>query len=266
MIVVADVHQRRGGRTILAGVDVDVPPGTCTALAGGNGASKSSLLGAMVALAPVDRGSIRIAGHDPADRRARARLAYLPECFQPPAYLTGGELLRTMRRLYGQPPDDSAIAAASAELGLSATALDRPVAAYSKGMVQLLGLAGCLLSERPLLILDEPMSGLDPGARLRLRAALARRAAAGATVLFTTHLLADAERFADWVAILDTGRIVAAASPAELRARYGCADLERAVVANLGLGVAGSACAVGPDGAACADPPTRRGRVPGCGA
>ncbi len=139
-----------------------------------------------------------------------------------------------MLALYGAAPANSEIARVCGQLGLGSEALGRSVQTYSKGMSQMLGLAACLLSERPVLVLDEPMSGLDPTARVRLQGALREHREAGGTILFTTHLMADAEALADRVAVLHDGRIVADAAPGELMAQHGVADLESAFVACIG--------------------------------
>jgi ABC-2 type transport system ATP-binding protein len=230
------VHRRMGGREVLAGVDLGVAPGETVALVGANGAGKSTLIRALLDLRAIDRGTIRLEGHHHTERRARARVAYLPERFQPPYYLAGRGFIDYMLALYGVPPAEVPVAEVCATLGLDAAALARSVQTYSKGMAQLLGLAACLLSRRPLLVLDEPMSGLDPAARLRLQEALAQRRADGATVLFSTHLMADAEALADRVAILHGGRIVADARPRELARHYGADTLETAFVHCVGEG------------------------------
>jgi len=231
MIAIEGVRRAQGGQAILAGVDLAVARGESIALLGANGAGKSTLLKALVDIGGIDAGRITIDGIDHRDHRARAVLAYLPERFQPPHYLRGREFLHAMRALYGRKANDAEVAATAAALGLAADDLDKPVQAYSQGMVQMLGLAACLLAERPLLVLDEPMSGLDPVARQRLADALGQRHAAGTTLLFTTHLLADAELLADRVAILHAGRIAALGTPAALCQRFDAPDLGAAFAA-----------------------------------
>jgi len=224
------VQRTLGGRTVLAGVDLAVGAGETVALVGANGAGKSTLIRALLDLRAIDGGRIRLEGRDHTERQARSRLAYLPERFQPPYYLTGLGYVRYMLALYGVRAADAPIADVCGDLGLDGAALARSVRGYSKGMSQLLGLAACLLSGRPLLILDEPMSGLDPTARQRFQAALLRRRDAGETTLFTTHLMPDAEAVADRVAVLHGGRIVADEAPSALAARYHAANLEAAFV------------------------------------
>jgi ABC-2 type transport system ATP-binding protein len=234
IIELRGVRRGLGGRDVLAGVDLEMAAGETVALVGANGAGKSTLIRSLLDLRSVDAGAIRIAGREHTDRRARERLAYLPERFQPPYYLQGRGFIHYMLALYGVQLATGAVDALCAQLGLPAEALQAPVQTYSKGMAQMLGLAACLLSQRAVLVLDEPMSGLDPGARVRLEGVLQQHRAAGTTLLFTTHLLADVEALADRIAVLHQGRIVADASPGELTARYGGDDLEAAFVRCVG--------------------------------
>ena len=222
------LRREAGGRAVLDGVDLEVAAGEIVALIGGNGAGKSTLIRTALDLRAAHGGQVRIGGRPNTDRQARAAVAYLPERFQAPAYLRGRDFLAYMLSLYGTTGDLAAAHSLAGELGLDAGVLDTVVATYSKGTGQLLGLAACLASGRPLLVLDEPMDGLDPAARVRLRAALARRRDEGASVLFSSHLLADAAELADRVAILHAGRIAAAGSVDEICRRFGVDDLEGA--------------------------------------
>ena len=215
------VRRNLNSRPVLAGADLELGAGETVALIGANGAGKSTLLRVVLDLRAVH-------GRANTDRRARADVAYLPERFQPPAYLTGDGFLDYMLALYRAPRPGNAGREAAAALGLSRATLADRVATYSKGTAQLLGLAACLASARSLMLFDEPMDGLDPSARVRLRQALEVRRDAGASVLFSTHLLADAAELADRVAILHGGRIVAEGTPDQLCGRYDAPDLETA--------------------------------------
>lgn len=229
------VQRHLADRAVLAGVDLAVQRGETVALVGANGAGKSTLIRALLDLRGIDAGSIRLDGRPHTERAARARVAYLPERFQPPYYLRGRGFLEYMLALYGVRPGDVSIEDVCARLGLGRDALDQSVQTFSKGMAQMLGLAACLLSKRPILVLDEPMSGLDPTARVRLQEVLSEQREGGTTVLFTTHLLQDAEALADRIAILHGGHIVADGPPALLTREYGAGTLEAAFVRCVGL-------------------------------
>ena len=112
-------------------------------------------------------------------------------------------------------------------------ALTRPIRGYSKGMVQKLGLLATLLTDRPLLILDEPMSGLDPKARIRLKQQLADYRSRGRTIFMSSHILADHDELCDRVAVLHQGRLGYVGSPAGLKERQGAATLETAFLAEI---------------------------------
>lgn len=226
---VRELKKGYGAAEILAGVSLAVREGEFFALVGVNGAGKTTLIKCLLDFCEVQSGAIEIFGLPHRHRRARARLAFLPERFVAPYYLSGREFLRYMSRLYGAaPPDGAALAAVAGHLDLDPVALDKPVRALSKGMAQKLGLAAVLLSGRDLLVLDEPMSGLDPKARALLKAHLRALRDRGRSLFFSTHLLADVEALCDRMAILHGGRLRFVGSPAECRERFGAASLEAA--------------------------------------
>jgi ABC-2 type transport system ATP-binding protein len=227
------VARRQGGRAVLDGVDLDLPAGTILGLAGINGAGKTTLIRCLLDFCALDAGEIAIAGRPHTEPSARQPLAYLPERFNPPAWLTGREFLAHVRALHALPADRAKAAACAAELGLDEAALLRPVREYSKGMAQKLGLAGTLQLDKTLYVLDEPASGLDPQARALFRRALHARRQAGAAVLMTSHALADVHDLCDTIAILHDGRIRFAGTPAACIERFGTAGLEQAFLAAI---------------------------------
>ncbi|MDH4189111.1 MAG: ABC transporter ATP-binding protein [Betaproteobacteria bacterium] len=224
------VVRKFGAREILAGVDLDVPAGAAFGLVGANGAGKTTLIKCILDLSRPERGTIELFGVSNREPEARRRLASVPERFVPPYYLLGREFIEMTRRLAGAPPAPESIRRLCAELELEAEALARPVRQLSKGMTQKLGLIACLLVERDLYVLDEPMSGLDPASRVAVKTVLARLAAQGRTLLFTSQVLADIEELCASLAILEQGRILFRGAPAELRARYPATDLEQSFI------------------------------------
>lgn len=216
------------GAAVLNGVELEVAPGELFGLTGVNGAGKTSLIKCLFDFCALDGGRIDIFGQPHHQPAARAPLAYLPERFMPPYYLSGAEFLRYVLQLQKLPYDAAAAAATATALALEPAALARSVRDYSKGMTQKLGLAACLLAPKPLYVLDEPMSGLDPQARALLKQHLRERRAAGSGLFFTSHALADIEELCDRMAILHQGRIAFAGTPAECRARFGADSLEQA--------------------------------------
>jgi len=222
------VSKRFGSATVLREVDFELHPRQFLGLAGLNGAGKTTLIKCLLDFCDVDSGTIEIQGLSSRRPEARSRLAFLPEQFVPPYFLTGREFVRTTLALSDRAYDEEATRAMFADLDLAHEALDKPVRLYSKGMTQKLGLAACFLSARDLYVLDEPMSGLDPLARARVKARLALLREQGRTLLVTSHSLADIEEICDHMAVLHGGGIVFSGAPEALRQRFCGQSLETA--------------------------------------
>jgi len=227
-IRVAALTKRYGAAAALAGVDLEVARGESFGLVGANGAGKTTLMKCLLDLCAADAGEVEIFGIDARRAGARAGLSYVPERFAPPHYLRCGEFLAAAAALAGGRYDAVRAQRLLDELELDAGALARPVRSLSKGMTQKLGLAAGFLVERDLYVLDEPMSGLDPAARVAVKSVLRRLAEEGRTLFFTSHVLADVEELCSAIAVLDRGRVRFRGSPAELRERFAAPDLERA--------------------------------------
>ena len=227
-IRIAALAKRYGAAAALAGVDLEVARGESFGLVGANGAGKTTLIKCLLDLCAADAGAIEIFGVDARRAGARAGLSYVPERFVPPHYLRCDEFLSAAAALGGGGYDPQRAGRLLDELELDAGALAKPVRSLSKGMTQKLGLAAGFLVERDLYVLDEPMSGLDPAARVAVKSVLRRLGAEGRTLFFTSHVLADVEELCSAIAVLDRGRVRFRGPPAELRARYAEPDLERA--------------------------------------
>ena len=225
---IAALVKRYNRHPALAGADLAVAAGEAFGLVGANGAGKTTLIKCLLDLCAFDSGSIEIFGVAARNPAARRRLAYLPERFNPPYYLRGREFLAVMSELAGERYDTSAAVEIFDQLQLDRDALERPARTLSKGMTQKLGLAGCFLLPRDLYVLDEPMSGLDPAARVAVKAVLRRLAAQGRTLFFTSHVLADVDELCTSIAVLEGGRVRFRGAPAALCTRYQEPSLERA--------------------------------------
>src|SRR5471030_3121989 len=201
------VRKSYGRQAVLQEINLEIAAGMTFGLVGINGAGKTTLIKCLLDFCHVDLGRIEIFGTRHTDSRARARLAFLPERFMPPYFLTGRDFLNYMLTLDARVAGEDQLRAMFAALDLDAAALDRPVRAYSKGMTQKLGLAACLLSGRDLYVLDEPMSGLDPKARACAKELLLGVKAQGCTLLLTSHSLADIEEICDHMAVLHQGTL-----------------------------------------------------------
>jgi ABC-2 type transport system ATP-binding protein len=208
---------RRRPRRALDDVSFEIRTGEIFGLLGPNGAGKTTTLKLLTNLIWPTSGSATVLGRPPGDVTARQRLGFLPE--NPTFYdhLTGMEVLSYFAGLFGYTGADRQ---ARAERALDAVGIgddrSRPLRQYSKGMIQRVGLAQALVNDPELVILDEPTSGLDPLGRREVREMLLRLRGEGRTILFSSHILSDAEWLCDRVAILSRGRLVAVGTVADL--------------------------------------------------
>lgn len=215
----------------LVDVSFEVRRGEFFGLVGENGAGKTTLIKCLLDFCDIDGGGIEIFGIGHRTTASRAPLAYLPERFNPPYYLTGRDFLKYMLELHGTPYDESRVLEVLSALDLEFVALGKPARTYSKGMTQKLGLAASLLSGKGLLVLDEPAGGLDPKARALLKREIARLRDGRHTIFLTSHALADIDEMCDRMAVLHAGRVRFLGTPDELRARAGSRGLEQAFLA-----------------------------------
>jgi ABC-2 type transport system ATP-binding protein len=225
---IAGLKKRYGKFEALGGVELEVAAGEAFGLVGANGAGKTTLIKCMLDLTACDAGAIEIFGAPALRPAARRRLSYLPERFNPPHYLRAREFLAAMCELAGERYDVARVDTLLHELELDRNVLEQPVRTLSKGMTQKLGLAGCFAVPRDLYVLDEPMSGLDPAARVAVKSLLRRLAAEGRTLFFTSHVLADVEELCSSIAVLERGRVRFRGTPAGLCERHAEPNLERA--------------------------------------
>jgi ABC-2 type transport system ATP-binding protein len=220
--------KRYGALVALDNVDLSIAQREAFGLVGANGAGKTTLIRCLLDLTACDQGRIAIFGVSARQAPSRLRLSYLPERFMPPHYLSGREFLRTLAALGRASYDEARTRALIAELELEPAVLERPVRTLSKGMTQKLGLAAALCLERELYVLDEPMSGLDPAARVAVKSVLSRLSREGRTLFFTSHVLADVDELCSSIAVLERARLRFRGSPRALCERYGERSLERA--------------------------------------
>jgi len=223
-----DVHKKYGTQHVLKGVQLSMLQGEFLGLAGVNGAGKTTMIKCLLDLASLNSGTISIDGRPHTETDSRNALAFLPEKFTPPYYLTGRDFLNYMAALHGVTTDQAGSESMLTTLDFDTTYLNKPVRQLSKGMSQKLGLAACFLSGRPLYLLDEPMSGLDPRARACLKQYLLKLKQAGKSLFFSTHLLSDVEAICDRVAILHDGVIRFIGTPVECCNQYNAATFEQA--------------------------------------
>ena len=223
-----NVVKRYANKVVLDEVELSVKQGEFFGLVGMNGSGKSTLIKSILDLIGIDAGKITIHDHSHRQVVSRNNVAYLPDRFSPPAHLRGYDFIQYMLRLHGSDCGQQKIDDVLDELELDKKILTGSVNKLSKGMTQKLGLASCLLSGKSLLILDEPMSGLDPRARVLFKNQLARLKQQGVTVFFSSHVLADVEEMADTMGVLHNSKIYFSGSPEDFKQKFGGTNVEQA--------------------------------------
>lgn len=227
-IHLSDVNLSYGNHDVLRGLTLHVDAGEIYALLGGNGAGKSTTMSMLLGFARPDSGTVQIAGHDPAAEpdKARAQVAYVPENVALYEHLTARENAAYLLALSGRHPAADAIEGAFEATGLQEAAWGKRLGGFSKGMRQKVAIAIALLREVPVLLLDEPSSGLDPRATADFNRLIHQVARKGAAVLMVTHDLLSAADIADRIGFLESGRIVDEAS-AQGEERFDVRELHR---------------------------------------
>jgi ABC-2 type transport system ATP-binding protein len=230
------LRREYGTTAAVADLDLSIPEGSVAALVGPNGAGKTTLLRMIAALLEPTSGTAVVADRDAREdpRGVHAAVGYLPDFFGLYEELTARQCLRYFHLAYRLPePADARIEEVLSLVDLKAAA-DRPIESLSRGMRQRLGLARTLLHDPRLLLLDEPASGLDPGARRELQDLLRRLASAGKTIIVSSHILSELEDYCSHVVMLDRGRLVFSGTVAEARGRAGGVRRLRLSVAGAG--------------------------------
>ncbi|WP_221088150.1 ABC transporter ATP-binding protein [Deinococcus aquaedulcis] len=221
-IEVQGFTKRYGRHQAVSDLSFRVPPGQVFGLLGSNGAGKTTTIRALVGLTRPSSGAVRVAGFDvwKEPLRAKAAFGYIPD--RPYLYgkLSARELLRFVGQLYRVPGADTTI-----DRWLDVFRLtdfgNEPVETYSHGMRQKVAIIAALLPDPPVLIVDEPLVGLDPHAARQVRELFRDHADRGRAVLLTTHSLPLAEAVCDRLVVLDRGRVLGEGTMDDLRARTG---------------------------------------------
>jgi ABC-2 type transport system ATP-binding protein len=218
-----------GGVRALDGVDLEVPAGTVLGLLGPNGAGKTTVVRILTTLLKPDGGSAQVAGVDVlADPDGvRRKIGLSGQYAAVDENLTGFENLHMVGRLYGMSKADSTARAREllSDFRLEEAA-ERTAKTYSGGMRRRLDLAGALVARRPVVVLDEPTTGLDPRGRIDMWGVISKLVADGTTVLLTTQYLEEADQLANSIAVIDKGKVIARGTADELKSQVGGERLE----------------------------------------
>ncbi len=220
--------KKKNAPRVISNINFDVKEGEIFGLIGLNGVGKTTLIKIILDLITATEGRAEIFGVNATDHTARKKLAYLPEKFVPSQFLRGFEFLSLVLGAYDKKLDKEKAVEGAKKLGLDPDALNKLVRKYSKGMGQKLGLLGAFLTEAPLLILDEPMSGLDPRARVMLKDYIMEYRNSGRTIFFSSHILSDIDEICNRIAVINGGGMPFLGTPEQMKKEFKEESLERA--------------------------------------
>ncbi|MFH8408917.1 ATP-binding cassette domain-containing protein [Streptomyces sp. NPDC018019] len=226
------LQKRYKSHHALRGVDLSVAAGSVLGVLGPNGAGKTTTVRVLSTLLTPDAGHATVAGYDVVrqSKEVRRRIGLAGQYAAVDELLTGRENLVLLGRLLRQGRRGARQRAAELLTRFELEdAADRPVGTYSGGMRRRLDLATCIIGRPPVLFLDEPTTGLDPTSRTVLWKVVRELVGEGITVLLTTQYLEEADQLADQIVVIDTGKVIAAGTPAELKRTVGTDHLQVAV-------------------------------------
>jgi len=233
-IVVSDLHVRRVGTPVLRGLSLTVPKGRIVGLVGPSGCGKTTLMRSIVGVQIVDSGTIEVLGLPAGSPRLRKRVSYVTQQASVYDDLTVRQNLAYFAKVLGVPASDIDSVIERTDLGSVERRLAGSLSGGQRGRVSL---AAALLGTPEVLVLDEPTVGLDPVLRRGLWDTFRELAAAGTTLLVSSHVMDEADR-CDELLLMRDGRLLATESPAQLRARTGKEDLEEAFLTLIERGEA----------------------------
>lgn len=212
---------------VVKNVSLNIEKGSVFGFIGPNGAGKTSTIKMLVGLSHSTSGSITIKGGTPDDTHIRALIGFMPESPLFYQYLTGQEFLDFIATLFKIKNKEAKIKHVFEEVNLL-HAKDKRIRAYSKGMLQRLGLAQAIINDPEILFLDEPLDGLDPLGRAEVKKIILKLKQEGKTIFINTHILGDVAEVCDMVGVIDQGELLNVGTPAALS--HGHKDLEAAFV------------------------------------
>ena len=232
-IKIQNLHKSFGKKKVLDDINLEVGEKEIFGFVGLNGAGKTTTIKILLNLLKQDQGDVELFGESVILPKSRENIAYLPEKLHPSMQLKGIEFLKFVTGLHKQNLDQEEAIKMVKLLDLDESALNIKISNYSKGMTQKLGLAGTFLSKANLVILDEPMSGLDPIARINLKDQLVKYKNDSNSVFFSSHVLSDVDEICDRVAILDKSKLIFVGKPSEFKKIHKENTLEKAFVSAI---------------------------------
>jgi ABC-2 type transport system ATP-binding protein len=233
-VTIRALRVTRGARTVIDGLDLDIPQGQIAGLLGPSGSGKTTLMRAIVGVQILDRGKVTVLGEPAGSRQLRRRVGYLTQVPSIYADLTVHENVAYFARIAGMAPSEADRAIAAVDLTDHAGDV---VGRLSGGEVSRVSLAATLVSRPDLLVLDEPTVGLDPVLRRDLWHLMRRLAVEGTTLVVSSHVLDEADH-CDRLILMRDGTVIADATLPELLRSTGTPDVERAFLAIVERGAA----------------------------
>jgi len=214
LITIKNLRAGYGKKDVFSGLDFQINDNEVLGLIGLNGIGKTTLIKTILGLREPLAGDVTF--HDVAKGKERENISYLPERFDPPWFLSGYEFVKFTLKLYRKKVSYDDVVAAANTVSLNPEFLNKRVQSYSKGMRQKLGLMATILTKCPLLILDEPMSGLDPKARFEVKKLIMSAKEEGRSIFMSSHILSDMAELCDRVVVLNDGEFAFTGTPAQM--------------------------------------------------
>ncbi len=232
---ISEISKSFGTKLVLDSISFDVSPNEIFGFIGLNGVGKTTLIKIILDLLDQDFGDVEIFNVSRVLPQARKKVCYLPEKFQPSIHQKGEEFIKFVLDFYGKKFDAKKAQKLCENLDLKFEVLKQKISKYSKGMTQKLGLLAVFLSEADLVILDEPMSGLDPKARIALKRELLTYKNSGKTIFFSSHILSDMDEICDSIAVLNDAKITYCGSPQGFKTKHDQDSLDKAFLSEIGV-------------------------------
>ena len=226
---IKNLYTRYGDRTVLNNINLEIKEGEIFDLIGLNGAGKTTLIKTILNLLNPFSGSIEICGVDVKNKNSRDNISYLPEKFQPNQQLKCIEFIKIFTNNF----DIDKVNILCDGLDLDKNVLNKKISSLSKGMSQKIGLITSVLNNKKLMILDEPMSGLDPKARINLKNILLDYKKDNKSIFFSSHILSDIDEICDRIGVLNYNKIQFIGTPEELKNKYNIQSLEKAFLEEI---------------------------------
>ena len=231
IISLSNVNKRFGKNLVLNGIDLEVKSGEIFGLLGVNGAGKTTLMRSLLGLLKINDGSSKFKGQPITPRDIKNHFGFLPESFLPPRNLKAFEFLNILGKGLNRNRKD--VESLLDRVGLSQHK-KKPIRAFSRGMIQRLGLATCLLKNPEVIILDEPTLGLDPVGQKSILAILKDLNQQGKTIFFSSHILTQMEELCSRISIIHSGKISFVGTVSEAMNKHKVSSLEEAFLKEVG--------------------------------